>query len=142
MNTAQPGTGSLERGAPADLWRNTLSQIPSVFGRLVYLSSLRGADTGAYQHHGLSLLFGEGEADRALRRSHEDSFAEWLNFTLEQQREDLELYLSALAGPRRTVVDSWIRLTPYRNLVPASSNRSERKLFLADFDALLHGLKF
>jgi hypothetical protein len=30
---------------------------------------------------------------------------------------------------------------PYRNIVPASVRRSERKLFLTDFEALLHGLK-
>ena len=141
MNTARPRAGFLERGAPADLWRNTLSQIPSLFGCLVYLSSLRGPDTGVYEHHGLGLLFGEEEADRALRKSHEDSFAEWLTFSLEQQRSDLDLYLSALTGPRRTVIETWLRLMPYRNLVPAAANRSERKLFLADFNALLHVLK-
>ena len=142
MHTAQSKTGFLERGAPADLWRNTLSQIPSLFGRLVYLSSLRGPNTGFYEHHGLGLLFGDDEADRALRKSHEDSFAEWLNFSLEQQRADLDLYLSALTGPRRTIIDTWIRVMPYRNIVPAAARRTERKLFLADFDALLHGLKF
>jgi hypothetical protein len=142
MSTSLPRGGFLERGAPADLWRHTLSQIPSVFGRLVYLSSIRGANTGVYEHHGLALLFGEAEADRALRRSHEDAFADWLNFTLEQQKADLDLYLSALTGTRRTIVDTWIRLMPYRNVVPASARRVERKLFLTDFDALLHGLKF
>jgi hypothetical protein len=142
MTSPRANTAFLERGAPADLWRNTLSQIPSVFGRLVYLSSLRAQNTGFYEHHGLGLLFGEEEADRALRKSHEDSFADWLNFSLEQQRADLDLYLSALTGPRRTIIETWIRLMPYRNVVPAAARRSERKLFLTDFDALLHGLKF
>ena len=142
MNLARPGSGFMERGAPADLWRNTLSQIPSLFGRLVYLSSLRGPNTGLYEHHGLALLFGEEEADRALRKSHEDAFAEWLDFSLEQQRGDLDLYLSALTGPRRSIIETWIRLAPYRNLVPVAAGRSERKLFLTDFDALLHGFKF
>jgi hypothetical protein len=142
MNTVRTHSGFLERGASADLWRNTLSQIPSVFGRLVYLSSLRGPNTGLYEHHGLALLFGEDEADKALRKSHDDAFADWLNFSLEQQRSDLDLYLSALTGPRRTIVETWIRLMPYRNLVPAAARRSERKLFLADFEALLHGLKY
>ena len=142
MNSARSQVGLLERGAPADLWRNTLSQIPSVFGRLVYLSSLRGPNTGVYEHHGLGLLFGEEEADRALRKSHDDAFADWLNFSLEQQRADLDLYLSALTGPRKQIIDTWIRLMPYRNMVPAAARRSERKLFLTDFEALLHGLKY
>ncbi len=40
MNSIRPKQ-VLERGAASDLWRHTLSQIPTVFGRLVYLSSLR-----------------------------------------------------------------------------------------------------
>jgi hypothetical protein len=141
MSTGGLKQGFLERGAPADLWRNTLSQIPTVFGRLVYLSSLRSQNTGLYEHHGLWLLFGEEEADKALRKSHEDCFSDWLNFSLEQQRADLDLYLSALTGTKRSIIETWIKLMPYRNLVPAAARRPEKKLFLSDFDALLHGLK-
>ena len=46
MNRYQ-SQGSLERGATADLLRNTLSQIPSLFGRLVYLCSLRDQKKGS-----------------------------------------------------------------------------------------------
>jgi len=84
-----------ERSAASDLWRNTLSQIPSVFGRLVYLASLRNSNNGAYEHCGLSLVFGEDEANRALREGHVDVFTEWLAFNLEQQKADLDLYLAA-----------------------------------------------
>ena len=31
---------TFDRSAAADLWRNTLSQIPTTFGRLIYLASL------------------------------------------------------------------------------------------------------
>jgi hypothetical protein len=82
----------LERGAPADLWRNTLSQIPSVFGRLVYLSSLRSGTSGRYEHHGLAMTFGEEESHLALSASHQETFAAWLSFSLEQQKADLDLY--------------------------------------------------
>src|SRR5216683_4844157 len=44
--------GILERGAANDLWRHTLSQIPAVFGRMVYLAGLRNG-RGRYEHHGL-----------------------------------------------------------------------------------------
>ena len=80
----------MERTAPADLWRNTLSQIPTVFGKLVYLSSLRNPVTGKYEHHGLSLVFGADEASRALRKSHAQAFAESLSFDLERQKADLD----------------------------------------------------
>jgi hypothetical protein len=87
-----------DEGSAEDLWRHTLSQIPSSFGRLVYLASLRDQNTGRYEHHGLSQMFGEDESDQALRQSHEETFAGWLGFDLERQKEDLDLYLSA-AGP-------------------------------------------
>lgn len=132
---------TLERGAGSDLWRNTLSQIPSVFGRLVYLSALRNPNNARYSHHGLALVFGEDEANRALRKSHTQAFGEWLSFDLEKQRADLDLYLSALFEDRKTVLEAWISLMPYRNLIPNSAKTMERRLYLADFNALLELLK-
>jgi hypothetical protein len=131
----------LERGAPADLWRNTLSQIPSVFGRLVYLSSLRSGASGRYEHHGLAVTFGDEESHQALAQSHRETFSAWLGFSLEQQKADLDLYLSALIPDRAAIVDNWLRLGPYRNVVPAAARESERQLFAADFEALLEVLR-
>jgi hypothetical protein len=130
-----------DKGAAADLWRHTLTQIPSTFGRLVYLASLRDQNTGRYEHHGLAQIFGELEADESLRESHTATFSEWLRFNLEQQRSDLDLYLSSFQADRRTILSTWIRLTPYRNLVPASARDPERRLYLADLEALLELLK-
>jgi hypothetical protein len=132
---------AFDRSASADLWRNTISQIPSVFGRLVYLASLRNPNNGSYEHHGLALVFGEDEANKALKNSHSAVFAEWLSFNLEQQKADLDLYISALFEDKRVVVETWIRLAPYRNLLPASAKGVERRLYIADFTALLELLK-
>lgn len=140
MRTDRP-KGLLERGAPSSLWRNTLSQIPSLFGRLVYLASLRAGNSGTYEHHGLALLYGDAEADRALRASHEELFGEWLSYSLEQQKADIDLYLSALAGSRKSIIDTWQRLSPYRNVVPASARLAEKNLFSSDFEMLLSLLK-
>ena len=127
----------LERGAKPDLWRNTLTQIPSVFGRLVYLTSLRDPNSGRYEHAGLALIFGERDADAALRDSHCQTFSEWLKFDLEQQKADLDLYLAGLLETRRTIVESWSRLSPYRSLMPATVEAHAANLYLADFSALL-----
>jgi hypothetical protein len=128
---------SLDRSAASDLWRNTLSQIPSVFGRLVYLASLRNTNSGRYEHHGLTLVFGEIDANKALKKSHSQAFREWLTFSLEQQRDDLELYLSGLGEERRTILANWLELAPYRNFVPTSSRPVEKRLYLTDLKTLL-----
>ena len=133
--------GVLERGAAADLWRNTLHHIPSVYGRLVYLTSLRNQNTGVYEHHGLALLFGELEADKALRKTHLDAFHEWLNYSIEQQKADLDLYISSIQGPRKNLIENWLRLSPHRSLAPSSAREVERTLFLSDLQALLSVLK-
>jgi len=136
-----PSKRVLDKGAAADLWRHTLSQIPSVFGRLVYLSSLRNVNTDKYEHHGFALLFGEKEADRTLRQSHIQAFSEWLSFNLEEQKADLELYLSSLGGDKRAIIEAWLRLAPYRHLIPSSARKPERELYLSDFKFLLELLK-
>ncbi len=131
----------LDRSAAADLWRHTLSQIPSVFGRLVYLSSLRNSDSNCYEHHGFAQMFGEDVSNETLGQSHTTAFADWLSFNLEQQKADLDLYLSALGIDRQTVVEAWLRLAPYRHLVPGAARSSERELYLSDFNILLTLLK-
>lgn len=125
------------RTVSEDLWRRTLARIPSIYGRLVYLSGLRNNDTGRYEHHGLASMFNENLADAALRDSHTQSFRAWLEFDLEQQRADLELYLSDHPASRRTLLESWLRLAPYRATIPASASPADRDLFLAEIEALL-----
>jgi hypothetical protein len=124
-----------------DLWRRTLAQIPSVFGRLDYLARLRDPNTGVYQHHGLAQVFGAAEADRAMRESHLASFQEWLNLSMEHQKTDLAVFFSGLLVERQTLIETWLRLGHYRNLIPAAAPEAERALFLADVEALLRALR-
>lgn len=123
--------------AAADLWQRTLSQIPSTFGRLVYLASLRDPNSGEYRHHGFAAVFGWEQAGHAMAESHDRLFAEWLSYSLEQQKGDLELYVSGLEPERRRVVETWSLIEPYRGVVPGAATALERELFLADLDALL-----
>jgi hypothetical protein len=133
--------GILERGISSDLWRRTLSQIPSCLGRLAYLSSLRIPNTGRYEHHGLALKFGDSETDKTLRKTHNESFSEWLNYSMEQQKADLELYLSAQEGEKREILENWAALMPYRYYVPASVREPERMLYVSDLEILLKILR-
>jgi hypothetical protein len=128
---------TLTRNASDDLWRRTISQIPSVYGRLVYLGGRRNSDTGLYEHHGLAAMFDEQLTDFALRESHLHTFREWLNFDLEQQRADLELHLAEQPTTRRTMLETWLRLTPFRSAIPISASPADRDLFLGEFELLL-----
>src|SRR5260370_684539 len=126
----------LERTVASDQWRNTLSRIPSVFGRLVYLAGLPNSGTGRYEHQVLAPAFGGDEADCVLKRSHSSVFAEWLAFNIEQQKADLDGYLSALDEDKRTAFETWFRLAPYLNAIPNWVTDVERRLYLADLIAL------
>jgi hypothetical protein len=129
------------RDAAADLWRRTLAQIPNSFARLVYLASLRDVNTGRYQHHGLSQVFGGELADHTLRQAHLRIFAEWLGGNLERQKTDLEEYLSTLDGPVARVLDNWLRLAPFAHFLPAETREVERQLYLSDLHTLLELLR-
>ena len=133
--------GVLERTALADLWKHTLSQIPTLFGRLTYLASLRDPNSGAYRHHGLSAAFGREESAKALKESHERIFSEWLNLALADKSADLSAYLQSLDDPQGSVVAHWLSSDHYRGQIPDSARPMESELFHTDLEALLRILK-
>ena len=118
-------------------WRRTLAGIGTLLGRLAYLASLRNQNTGTYEHFGLAERIGAAEVDSLIRRSHLEIFQQWLCFSLERQREELETYFSALEGDRREILSNWLVLGPYAAWVPAESRDVERKLFYTDLEMVL-----
>jgi hypothetical protein len=130
-----------DRGPAGELWRHTVARIPTLYGRLVYLSSLRNQHTGNYEHHGLSQMCGQEEAAQALSQSHAQVFQDWLCLNLEQQKADLDEYLEELPGDTAAVLDTWVSAMPYRTLVPPAAHDVERQLYLTDFAMLLEVLR-
>jgi hypothetical protein len=131
----------MDRSAIDDLWSVTLSQIPSLLGRIVYLSSMRDPNTGSYSHHGLALRFGGAAADGAIRQSHESAFERWLMLKFAEQREDCELYWSGLLEDRCLVAEMWTRTESYRALLPASASPAQRADFNSHMEILLEWLR-
>jgi hypothetical protein len=121
---------SQSAGQPgAALWRSMLAHVPTVFGRLLFMASLRDQGTGRYSHPTFSAALGAEEADRMLRQSHYQVFSQWLAFSLAEQKEDLDEFLGEPAAPER--------LSAYRNLAPARAHEVERQLYLTDLETLL-----
>jgi hypothetical protein len=118
-----------------ELWRQTLSQIPTVFGRLVYLASLRDEATGRYVHDALTRLQGSDEANRTLCHSHQQVFSQWIASSLFDQKRDLDQYAMEIGGRIQS-------LWNLRDVVPPMARDVERQLYLADFETLLGLLQF
>jgi hypothetical protein len=124
------------------LWSRDLAPIKTSYGRLVYLAGLRNPNTGRYEHFGASGNPSEAVAHRTLKQIHETIFKEWVSYPLERKKADIELYIADLyeVGPAE-LIDAWLRLRPYMNLVPASIQGPERQKHISDFEAILGLLK-
>ena len=133
--------GMLERNALADLWKHTLSQIPSTYGRLVYLASLRDPNSGSYRHHGLSAAFGREESGSALRKSHEDIFLEWLKMPLAQKNADFQNYFECTTESPRKVVAYLTRSESYLSHAPDAARPAQRRQFKMEMETLLDLLR-
>jgi hypothetical protein len=131
-----------EREAVDEIWQRTLVRILSSYGRLVYLSGLRDPDTGRYEYFGAGADSSNTNSSRTLMRLHEGVFQQWVDMSLEQKMADIQLYISGLDQvDRGELIDAWQRLTPYKNLVPATIVGPERRRHFSDIEALLGLLK-
>lgn len=133
-------TGSKVTGCrAAAALREVIQQIPSTMARLVFLSGLRDPNCGAYRASTGSRVEG-AVVDSLLRNLHEETFATWLNYRLEEQKADLDLYFSTLACGKATAVRTWCRLKSYRSFVPASASPAEERLFFSDLEVQMRVL--
>ncbi len=125
------------------LWVRDLTLIESAYGKLCYLAGLRNQDTGRYEHYSSSSsLVSNLVASRTIKRVHEAIFRDWVALKLEKKKADIELYISGIGQvDKADLIDAWLRLTPYKNLVPASVQGPERHKHISDFEAILGLLK-
>ena len=136
-----PGYGINDREVLDATWARDLTEIETAYGRLVYLASLRNSDSGRYEHYAAEPS-SRKSAHQHILRLHEAIFREWVNFTLERKKADIELYIHGLDSINPSeLVDAWLRLTPYKNLVPGAILGPEREKHISDFEAILGLLK-
>jgi hypothetical protein len=132
-----PGQFVNNREVLDETWGRELAEIETAYGRLVYLASLRDFNTGRYEHYATET----GSRKRVhtyFLRLHEAIFKEWVNFALAEKMADIELYIRGLDSvDRADLVDAWLRLMPYKNLVPAAIWGPEREKHISDCEAIL-----
>lgn len=131
MRTERPKS-LLHRTAESDFWRHSLLPITGLTERLVYLSALRSGDAGRYEHDGLTLLYGEKDADKAIRNSHRKVFQEWLAMGLREKVADFQSYLDSTGTDARRIFHQWATAASAPVELPAGSAAAEKTLFQSD----------
>jgi hypothetical protein len=104
---------------------------------------LRNPDNGKYEFFSATGNFTSSlDVSRALKKIHEATFRRWMSYPLERKKTEIERYIAGIDQVDRTeLLDAWLRLAPYKNLVPASIQGPEREKHTSDFEAILGLLK-
>ena len=122
-------------------WVQDLYRVSTSYGRLVYLAGLRNSDSGRYEHYGVDSSVAVA-VSRSLKSLHEAIFREWIGCSLKAKMADIESYIAGIDRvDYAELIDAWLRLTPYKNLVPAAIQGAERQRHISDFEAILGLLK-
>jgi hypothetical protein len=133
VSNSAPNSESRFRPAQ-QLCRKILARIPTHFGRLVYVASLRDPNTGKYVHETVTQLLGLEDADRMLCHLHHKVFSEWLNFGLAEQKADLDAYFSSAGRV--------LSLEECRAFTPPGIRDMEQRLYLTDLELILELRRF
>lgn len=144
----EPPTREQRMAVVRTSWQRTLSEIPTLLGRLAYLSSLRTGEAGRYEHYGIAQRLGADDTHEFLRDCHVEVFQECLALDLRGRKRDVENYLfengdmfwgDGGEGPK--ALASFISLEPWAAWLPESSRDVERNLFREDMKFLLELLR-
>jgi hypothetical protein len=120
-----------------DFTSRTLAVIPTDFGRLYYVSSLKDSTTGRYQHDGLVDVYSENSVQEALEHCHEELFSRILETPLNQQERDLRKCLDSAGDMFWTVVETWRKDQSFRTMCPKGLPNYLEELFCSNLGALL-----
>ena len=125
------------RAVIEDFSSQTLAAISSDFGRLYYVSSLKGSDSGRYEHEGLTSLYSENAVQAALSHCHEELFSRILETPLREQEHDLRACLSSAGDQYWEVIESWRENQHFKDMCPEGLPDYLKDLFCSNMSALL-----
>lgn len=125
------------RSVVRDFTSTTLAAIPNMFGRLIYIASLRDLSSGNYEHAGLAALYTPEAIQEALECCHHEIFNRILETALAIQGEDLREALHGMPGQIAETVANWRRMESYRILPPGNTPDYLKELFFSNLGVLL-----
>jgi hypothetical protein len=120
-----------------DFAGHSLAPIPTCFGRLLYIVSLRDLTTGDYSHQGLEDTYPVGGVNEALKYCHDEIFRQILEMPLAAQEADLRRCCAELEGGAGQLAGRWLELEYFRLMIPLGTPNYLRELFNSNFRAIL-----
>jgi len=120
-----------------DFTLTTLAGIPTLFGRLTYIASLRDLSSGRYEHAGLSAIYPDEALQQSLQLCHEQILERILETPLQEQLQDFRSCLESMQGGLSVAVPHWLGMEAYRVLLPENSPDYLKDLFCSNVHALL-----
>ncbi len=124
------------RRVTEDFTSRSLAAIPSDWGKLYYVCSLRDPQTGRYLHEGLTFIYSGASVQEALSQCHEELFTRILETPLEEQEADWRMCL-APAGEQDWTLEDTGRVDSPRSLAPDGLPDYLADLFCSNTEAIL-----
>lgn len=104
---------------------------------MIYLSSMRDCNTGAYYHDGLADRFSDEAACEALARCHFEAFLEVSSASLADLVSQMEGYAAATHSVPIDFIAVWKRLEPYRVAIPVDMDPLVTEFLFSNFKLAL-----
>ena len=114
-----------------------LAAIPSDFGRLVDVATLRDVTSGHYHHPALEEVYSESAVHQALLYCHEELFEKVVGTPLDLQEWDLRTHFARMDAPVAEIASRWLEVEHFRCFVPMGIAPHLRDLFLSNTRAIL-----
>lgn len=113
-------------------WNEKLARIPTLFGKLVFLSFYWQPEAAAYEDAESTGHYGGPETAHRLAKLHAECFAGWLNLGLDQQTADLTRYRASAEGAALNLNSAALA-----RLAPADTKKEQLAVFTEYMGLLL-----